>query len=134
MVLGSLLLAKKEQTVDTIVKTLDKVFDRSRHQEEPRGLTDVIQVFFRCCGLNDIEFYESDDLPTSCCSWEDQQKKCQKSTTGKEGKGRVNQRGCHSAYESWLSSQVKVVVIALFSVSLVELIAVIFSCYLSKST
>lgn len=129
--LASFLLIKKADTVEFIVEKMDYVFRESRENKGAEGLRDVIQISFSCCGLTGKSWYVEEDLPKSCCTWEDQDKACRKGSTGGSS-GILNEQGCHLAYENWLSSKVQVVVIVLFAVSLVELIAVSFSCYLSK--
>lgn len=128
--LASFLLIKKADTVDFIVEKMDVVFEKSRMNKGAEGLRDVIQISFSCCGLNGTDWY-GNDLPKSCCTWEDQSKECRKES-GDNG-GRLNNQGCHPAYETWLRSKVQIVITVLFAVSLVESIAVTFSCYLSKS-
>lgn len=130
--LASFLLIKKADTVNFIVEKMDEVFEVSKVNKGAEGLRDLIQISFGCCGLTGKNWYNHDDHPKSCCTWEDQDKVCQKQPGGDNG--RLNDQGCHTAYETWLRSKVQAVVIVLFTVSLVELIAVSFSCYLSKST
>lgn len=136
IVLASFLLVRKEETVKYIVKNLDNVFDKAQASKDNKalaGLTDVIQLSFSCCGKDGLDFYNGKALPKSCCGWEDQKKSdvCEKSRDASNGE--LNRQGCHEAYTTWLKGQVQTVVIALFAASLVQLIAVTFSCYLSKS-
>lgn len=130
VVLASFLLAKRDDTVDFIVDKMDNVMTN----EKTTGLRDVIQTSFSCCGLEGKDFYRKDVLPRSCCKLEGQEKECRKFSRGNEKYGKLNEDGCRPTYKDWLNNKVQIVVIVLFAVSLVELIAVSFSCYLSKST
>ena len=133
VVLASFLLAKRDDTVGFIVKKVEKIFNKSRNKTVSEGLRDTIQTTFSCCGLEGQDFYDGQDLPKSCCAWRDKEKACQKGAVANENFGMLNGKGCHQTIREWLTEQVKYVVTVLFSLSLVELIAVTFSCYLSKS-
>lgn len=134
VVLASFLLAKRDDTVSFIVGKVVTVFKKSRDEKVSERLRDIIQTTFSCCGLEGQDFYDVQDLPKSCCAWRDKEKACQKGAVANENFGTLNGKGCPQTIQKWLTEQVKYVVIALFSLSLVQLIAVTFSCYLIKST